>query len=642
MSNHHRRGPRFLLIFCGLLVVGAAEFPQFRMKELEFVTRVIDKDLFKEPETIDIPRVSARLYGEGEQERLPVDRIIIEGVVPHPDQEITQEIIQEIIDQKFFEQQATELDDNGFTTRDYEDIGRFLRAVIDRGSEPDEEDARNLFRRLDEIENQRGWITIEQLDAIALAVTEHYREHGFILATAFIPEQEVVSDPETQEKVIRLNVLEGRLGDVIVSNNEIFKDSIIMASFSNEIGEPVTEEQIESALRRINDLPGVRVRGSFSPGDNVGETRLNLGVLQEQSWTSSILADNHGSETTGVRRLFATTRWLNMGNRGHRLVLGLLRSEGPDSTTYGVLEYEMPFTRDGRGSLRASLSSNQFSVSSLANLPEIIGETDNYAITASYQFLRGRTQSFRASAGYTQKDVLFQVGQLTTLSTDQVIETFSVAADYTQLWDKRQLLFTGRLGIDQGHIIDGEVRGQSTDFTKVLFNANLLKRFSIYNWLTKKNNPKKEKNTFFNFVLKVNSQYAVKFLSSVEQFSLGGPTAVRAFGVADVSVDSGVYAGFELFFDMPVDPVKMFKLPLDALKPYFFYDYAYGVARGLGGSKDRDAVIKGYGLGIRVSWPGMGVANLILAKPQSTKFQGNFLDATGKSRVYLDITYQIH
>ena len=172
MSNHHRRGPRFLLIFCGLLVVGAAEFPQFRMKELEFVTRVIDKDLFKEPETIDIPRVSDRLYGEGEQERLPVDRIIIEGVVPHPDQEITQEIIQEIIDQKFFEQQATELDDNGFTTRDYEDIGRFLRAVIDRGSEPDEEDARNHFRKLDEIENQRGWSDIKELDASVLALTE--------------------------------------------------------------------------------------------------------------------------------------------------------------------------------------------------------------------------------------------------------------------------------------------------------------------------------------------------------------------------------------------------------------------------------------------------------------------------------------
>ena len=75
---------------------------------------------------------------------------------------------------------------------------------------------------------------------------------------------------------------------------------------------------------------------------------------------------------------------------------------------------------------------------------------------------------------------------------------------------------------------------------------------------------------------------------------------------------------------MPVDPVKLFKLPLDPLRPYIFYDYAYGVARGLRGNRDRDAVIKGYGLGMRVSWAGKGVANLILAKPQSTKYQDNF------------------
>ena len=412
-----------------------------------------------------------------------------------------------------------------------------------------------------------------------------------------------------------------------------------MASFTNEIGQPVTEEQVEGALRRINDLPGVRVRGSFSPGDNVGETRLNLGVLQEQSWTSSILGDNHGTDATGVMRIFATTQWLNIGNRGHRLVLGLLRSEGPDSTTYGIVEYEMPFTRDGRGKFRASASSNQFTVN-LLNLPEIVGETDNYAISASYQFLRGRTLSFRAQLGYTQKDVLFQVGQLTTLSTDQVIESFSVSADYTQLWDVQQLLLTGRLGIEQGHVISGEVTRQSTDFTKILLNANLLRRFPVYNWLNKK-------HTSFNFVAKLNGQHAAKFLSPVEQFSLGGPTAVRAFGVGDVSVDVGLYMGFELYFGLPVDPVRLFKLPLDPLRPYIFYDYARGVARARGGGRDNVALVKGYGLGLRLNWPGRGVANLILAKPKSTRFQREInrtpgVDEIGKARVYLDVTYQIH
>ena len=92
-----------------------------------------------------------------------------------------------------------------------------------------------------------------------------------------MPEQEVT------DGIIKLNVLEGRLGDVTVSNNNIFSESVISAAFSDEMGEAVTEERIESALRRINDLPGVRVRGSFSPGQNVGETSLNLGVLDEKA-----------------------------------------------------------------------------------------------------------------------------------------------------------------------------------------------------------------------------------------------------------------------------------------------------------------------------------------------------------------------
>ena len=57
-----------------------------------------------------------------------------------------------------------------------------------------------------------------------------------------------------------------------------------------------------------------------------------------------------------------------------------------------------------------------------------------------------------------QKDVLFKVGELATLSTDQVIETLAVSVDYTQLWDEQQLLLTGRFGIDQGHMITADLR----------------------------------------------------------------------------------------------------------------------------------------------------------------------------------------
>ncbi|MBD3648535.1 MAG: ShlB/FhaC/HecB family hemolysin secretion/activation protein [Pseudomonadales bacterium] len=584
---------------------------------------------FEIPETVDIPEVSERDYDAETPQKLPVEGVVIEGVVPYPEHGITQDEIQALIDRKFREERAIELDINGFTERDLREIGARLRAIADRGYTADMEDMNEIVQLMQEQEVKRGWLTIEQLDSIALSVTEYYRENGFILATAFIPEQEV------SDGIIRLNVLEGRLGEVTVSDNEIFSENTIARAFNGELGEPVTEERIESALRRINDLPGIRVRGSFSPGENVGETSLNLGVLDEKAWTSSVLMDNHGAEATGEARLFATTEWLNIRNKGHRLLLGALRSEGPDSATYGLAEYELPVTRDGRGKVRASISSNEFAVASLGTLEDIVGETNNFGVLGNYQFVRGRTLNVSAQLGYTQKDVLFTVADLISLSTDQKIEVLSVASDYTQLWDEQQLLLSGRFGIDQGHIISGEALDQSVDFTKLLLNANLLKRFSFDNWLTKD-------QSFVNFVAKLNGQYSEQFLSSVEQFSLGGPNAVRAFGVSDVSVDSGIYAGFELFFDLPVDPMQVLKIPLEPLRPFVFFDYGYGVARTAGGTANLDAVLKGYGMGVRINWQDKIIGNLIFATPKSAKYEESFSDAQGESRIYFDVIYQVH
>ncbi|MCB1646651.1 MAG: ShlB/FhaC/HecB family hemolysin secretion/activation protein [Pseudomonadales bacterium] len=578
---------------------------------------------------IVVPRVSERRYSEEELQKLPVSEIVIEGVVPYPELGITQESVQQLVTRRLIEEQDIELDENGFTRRDVKEISRFLRNLADRGGE-DEEDLAELMNLIRFQEFARGWITIEQLDAIAASVTEFYRDKGFILATAFIPEQEVA------DNVIRFSILEGRLGEVRVSNNEIYPSEVVTRAFYNEMGEAVTEERIEGALRRINDLPGLRVRGSFSPGQNIGETSLNLSVLEEKAWNANILIDNHGSATTGETRMFATAEWLNVAGLGHRVMAGVLRSEGPDASTYGLLEYELPVTKDGHGRFKGSVSRNQFSVlSDLAGSTEIVGETDNFNLTGMYQFVRSRTLNLSAQASYVYKDVLFDVQGLAQLSTDQQVEIVSVYGDYSNLWDEKQLLVNGRLGLEQGHIIKGENQliGQSTDFTKTVFNVNLLKRFSVYNWLSKK-------NASYNLVLKGSGQYAEQLLPSVEQYSLGGPNAVRAFGVSDISVDSGVYAGVELFFDLPFDPLAKFSLPLDPIRPYVFFDYAYGVRRSL--SSNDDAEVKGYGIGMRLNWADYGSANIIFATPRSASYDAVTGGAEGESRFFLDLTYKIH
>ena len=261
-------------------------------------------------------------------------------------------------------------------------------------------------------------------------------------------------------------------------------------------------------------------------------------------------------------------------------------------------------------------------------------ETTNYSLTGTYQLELSRTRNLKAQAAYTYKDVLFEVGNVASLSTDQQIGVFSAAVEYTRLWDEQLLLFSGRFGIDQGNISSGEVQDQSTDFTKSLLNVSLLKRTSVFNWLTKN-------ESSLGFVFKANAQYAEKFLSSVEQFSLGGPAAVRAFGVSDVSVDSGIYIGMEMLFSFPIDPIARFNLPLEPLKPYLFFDYGYGVARLPGGGEDKDAQVKGYGFGMRINWPNKGSADLIFATPRSAHYDDDFIDADGESRIYFNLLYQL-
>jgi hemolysin activation/secretion protein len=610
------------------LSMGAAEFPPFKMTVFEQARNQENAFSAEDvPKVIPVPRVSERAYGADEQTKFPVRELIVEGVESYPELGITPEAVQDLIDRRFREAQDIELDETGFTNRDLKEIGVFLRNLIDRGGE-DEDDLSALMLLMEGQEFRRGWITVEQLDGIATSVTEFYRERGFILATAFVPEQEVA------DGIIRLSVLEGRLGDVTVSNNEEFTAEVIAAPFNGEVGRAVTEARIEGALRRVNDQAGVRVRGSFSPGENIGETRLNLGVLEEKKWNANLLVDNHGAKVTGEFRSFATAEMLNIGDRGHRALLGVLASAGDDTSTYGIAEYELPATKDGRLRLKGSVSRNQFSViAQLSGPTEIVGETDNYGVSGSYQALRSRITNLGIGAGYAHKNVLFNVAGVDLLSTDQKVDVFSVFGDFSQLWDEKQLLVNLRLGFDQGHLLQGATQAQESNFTKTLFTMNLLKRFSVPN-------PWREQDSFFNFVFKTHVQYTELQLPSVEQFALGGPNAVRAFGISDVSVDSGFYTGIELFFDLPFDPLARFSLPLSRIKPFVFFDYAYGVARQTFGNSD--VQVKALGLGMRIDWPGKGTANLILATPWSAAYDVEEGGPQGESRVYVDVLYQIH
>src|SRR5690606_21573660 len=73
---------------------------------------------------------------------------------------------------------------------------------------------------------KRG-ITLGMIESVADTITRYYRERGFILAKAYIPEQQV------RDGVVTLTLLLGELGEVEAQNNKRYSSWLIERTFNS-------------------------------------------------------------------------------------------------------------------------------------------------------------------------------------------------------------------------------------------------------------------------------------------------------------------------------------------------------------------------------------------------------------------------
>ena len=120
----------------------------------------------------------------------------------------------------------------------------------------------------------------------------------------------------------------------------------------------MTHQLVDERLFALNQLPGFKAQAAFEPGNEVGETRLNLNVIEQQTWSSRAWIDNHGDEATGMERITITGSWLNPRGVGDVVNLGFLAAVNPRNQTYAFVEYATPL--NNRDRIRARVASNDF------------------------------------------------------------------------------------------------------------------------------------------------------------------------------------------------------------------------------------------------------------------------------------------
>ncbi len=269
--------------------------------------------------------------------------------------------------------------------------------------------------------------TINQLQAIADEITRYYRERGFIIAQAIVPAQEV------RDGLVNLRILEGSLEDVRVEGNSAYKAKVIEGPFRRLRGYPITQGSIERALLDVQDFPGLTVFGTFTQGDELGNTDLVVRVREEDRFYFTPSVDNYGSEFTGEYRAMLDFKFNNLFGVADQVNGYVLQTFEPDNGTYGGLTFKFPF---GRNAIGFGGSTNQFDVGGLASLTElgVEGTVDQADIYWDRTFANGR---FFGASG--------RLGLATKKATTEISRCFYVWEDRFERGQSRCCEFGVRL-----------------------------------------------------------------------------------------------------------------------------------------------------------------------------------------------------
>lgn len=519
---------------------------------------------------------------------------------------------------------------HGFTRENLEEIAGYL-SEIGAQDMPDRVTPKNLQRLINiiKLQNAERGMSYGDLEEIAAEITGFYRRQGLFLAQVQIPAQDVV------DGVVSLSVQEGRLGKVVAHDNERYRDSTLASPFEQHIGELVNHADIEEGMYLLNDLPGLNVTGYFSPGDNPGETALNLKVRDEQAWKFALRADNHGSTFTGDKRTYALFDWMNPLGYGDALTLGFLKSHTPGNSNLGQLRYSFPVLSP-RTRVEFSADYNVFKLTGddddIINRLELEGINKTYAASIDHKWHRSRDFNLSSGLSFTDKET----------DMDSVVETYR-GGDHVRggelglyvdsLGSSMRMLNIANVKLQYGQHQNPVADGRGDDFYKFALDTNSL--FFVLLPFT---------DAESRLVLKSRWQYAERLLPAFEQLSLGGANGVRAYSVRDYSADQAGLVSAEWYFNLPeaLNPnVGGGNRLNDVFQWGLLADAGYGsVVNFEADGSNSWARLAGAGLIFKFSWNELFAAQLSIAQPLDAVSSNELIGADADSaQVFADFTF---
>jgi len=430
-------------------------------------------------------------------------------------------------------------------------------------------------------------LSFEDMQGVADKIVERYRTAGFIVSNAFLPAQTVGPD-----QIVEIQVLEGKIGKIIVKGTKRYRPDVISASAEKLRGKPLLKGDVDSALLYARDLPGVTVASTFQPGENTGDTDLVMIANEaKRPYKFTLGANNYGTELTGRYRAQAGVEWANPLGIGDIFNLNVDYALDPSDNVYGAVSYRAPAPGVPGLSAVVGASRNELQINtgSFAAL-NVKGPSSLYYGGVDWKFINRDDLQALSTLHFVREE-----SRLDSLGINLSDEKFSVAElTYGMLHTDRRFHGVDILQVGLRKSISDDSR--VPDLVSPQHSSSFLVAKLSY---TRMQFLTKSQRLNFKFV----GQYSNDALVPLEQFALGGPDSTRAYPIADALRDRGYYTSLEYHVDAPGfgDKVSPFygRPWRELLEFQVFVDYAKGYSAGANKFVAPDtATLSGVGAGL--------------------------------------------
>jgi len=423
------------------------------------------------------------------------------------------------------------------------------------------------------------------------ALDNAYREQGYNAVRVSVPEQSL------NQGVVRLRVMEMRVGSLRIEGNAVFDEANIRRSLPGlRPGSTPNIHEVAANLRLANDNPAKRTSVQFRESAGA-DGRSSLDVLVRatggKAWKLGLSLDNAGNGTAGSARAGLAYQHANIAGLDHVARLRFTTSlEQPGKVSTFGAGYHIPLYPLGD-------SLDLFAGRAKAGSGPISVGVFDLNVRGTGTMIAARYNQHLRQFGDIESRLIYGIdhraygndAQVAGVPRDQQIAVHPLSLAYAGRW----LLDHGETRFHAGvaRNLPGGSKGSAADLDRARAGADARYTLIRYGASLQLNLP-----ADWQLGLNATGQHTHDRLVWTEQFTLGGARSVRGFREAEVAGDKG----YGVTTEIQTPELCAGSMPYGTLcRAVGFYDTGRVARNGALPGEELRSFIASIGLGLRLT-----------------------------------------